>query len=143
MTNSMAMAKTVKGVSATMSAFLMLLASVSLVVGGMVIANIMLISVNEQKKEIGIRRAFGSRAQDIMHQFLAEVLMVTISGGICGAGLGAAIAMGMAMMQKMPAILSWEPLAIALLFSTVVGLLAGIQPARKAAAMDPVTAIRG
>jgi len=142
-TNSMAMAKTVKGVSSTMTTFLMLLASISLAVGGIVIANIMLISVNERKKEIGIRRAFGARAKDIMYQFLAEVLIVTISGGIGGTILGFAIAMGVASVQKMPAMISWEPLALAIVFSTVVGLLAGIQPARKAAAMDPVAAIRG
>jgi len=142
-TNSMAIAKTAKGVDKTMTTFLMLLASVSLAVGGIVIANIMLISVNERKKEIGIRRAFGARAKDIMHQFLAEVLIVTISGGIGGTILGFAISMGVASVQKMPAIISWEPLALAIVFSTLVGLLAGIQPARKAAAMDPVSAIRG
>jgi putative ABC transport system permease protein len=142
-TNSMAIAKTAKGVDKTMTTFLILLASVSLVVGGIVIANIMFISVNERKKEIGIRRAFGARAKDIMHQFLAEVLIVTITGGVGGTILGFAIAMGVAAVQKMPAIISWEPLALAIVFSTLVGLLAGIQPARKAAAMDPVSAIRG
>lgn len=142
-TNSMAMAKTVKGVSKIMTTFLLLLASVSLLVGGIVIANIMFISVNERKKEIGIRRAFGARARDIRQQFLGEALIVTLCGGLGGSFLGVAMAMAIAGLKKMPIMLSWEPFALAIVFSAAVGIVAGIQPARKAAAMDPVQAIRG
>lgn len=142
-TNTMAMAKTVTGVSKTMTTFLLLLASISLLVGGIVIANIMFISVNERKKEIGIRRAFGARARDIRQQFLGEALIVTLCGGICGSLLGVAMALTIAGLKKMPAMLSWEPFVLAIVFSAVVGIVAGIQPARKAAAMAPVTAIRG
>lgn len=142
-TNSMAMAKTVKGVSKTLTTFLLLLASVSLLVGGVVIANIMFISVNERKKEIGIRRAFGARAQDIRRQFLAEALIVTLGGGIGGTLLGVAASLAIASLKKMPAMLSWEPFVVAVVFSGAVGIIAGIQPARRAAAMDPVSAIKG
>jgi len=142
-TNSMAMAKTVKGVSKTLTTFLLLLASVSLLVGGVVIANIMFISVNERKKEIGIRRAFGARAQDIRRQFLAEALIVTLGGGIGGTLLGVAASLAIASLKKMPAMLSWEPFVVAVVFSGAVGIIAGIQPARKAAALNPVQAIRG
>jgi len=142
-TNSMAMAKTVKGVSKTLTTFLVLLALVSLGVGGIVIANIMFIAVNERKREIGIRRAFGARARDIRQQFLGEALIVTICGGFGGTLLGFAIAMAIAKVQKMPAMVSWEPLALGLVFATIVGVVAGLQPARKAAALDPVEAIRG
>ncbi len=142
-TNTMAMASTVKGVSKTLTTFLLLLASISLIVGGIVIANIMFISVNERKKEIGIRRAFGARAKDIRQQFLGEALIVTLCGGIGGTILGIAISLTIATVKKMPAMLSWEPFVLAIVFSTVVGVIAGIQPARKAAAMDPVLAIKG
>jgi len=142
-TNTMAMAKTMKGVSKTLTTFLLLLASVSLIVGGIVIANIMFISVNERKKEIGIRRAFGARAKDIRLQFLGEALIVTLCGGIGGTILGIAISLAIAFVKKMPAMLSWEPFALAIVFSTVVGIAAGLQPAKKAAAMDPVLAIKG
>ena len=142
-TNSMAVAGTVKGVSKTMATFLLLLASISLVVGGLVIANIMLISVNERKKEIGIRRAFGAKARDIRQQFLGEALIVTLCGGIGGTFLGAAVSLAIAGIKKMPAVLSWEPFVLAIIFSAVVGIVAGLQPARKAAGMDPVNAIKG
>lgn len=142
-TNSMAVAGTVKGVSKTLTTFLLFLATISLVVGGIVIANIMFISVNERKKEIGIRRAFGARAKDIRQQFLGEALIVTLCGGIGGTVLGIIISLTIAAVKKMPAMLSWEPFVLAIVFSTVVGVIAGIQPARKAAAMDPVDAIKG
>jgi putative ABC transport system permease protein len=142
-TNSMAVANTVKGVSKTLTTFLLLLASVSLIVGGIVIANIMFISVNERKKEIGIRRAFGARAKDIRQQFLGEALIVSLCGGIGGALIGIAVTFAIALIKKMPAMLSWQPFALAILFSTVVGVIAGSQPARKAAAMEPVEAIKG
>lgn len=142
-TDSQAMAKTMTGLSKTLTTFLMLLALVSLGVGGIVIANIMFISVNERKKEIGIRRAFGARAKDIRSQFLAEAVMVTVLGGMVGGLLGVGIAKGIALMKGMPGMLSWEALVVALLFSTLVGVVAGLQPAKRAAALDPVQAIRG
>ncbi|TAN41652.1 MAG: FtsX-like permease family protein [Nitrospirae bacterium] len=142
-TSTEAMAKTVKGVSKTLTTFLMLLSLISLGVGGIVIANIMFISVNERKKEIGIRRAFGARAKDIMNQFLCEALIVTLLGGIAGTLLGIGITKGIAVLKKMPAMISWEPFVLAVLFSTIVGIAAGLQPAKRAAAMDPVQAIKG
>ena len=142
-TNTMSMANMAKGVSKTLGTFLALLSLVSLAVGGIVIANIMFISVNERKKEIGIRRAFGATAGDIKKQFLGEALFVTIAGGIVGTLLGVMISMGMAAVRKMPVVLSWEPFALAIVFSTLVGVMAGLQPAKRAAAMDPVDAIRG
>lgn len=141
-TNTMAMAKTVKGVSKTLTTFLLLLSLVSLGVGGIVIANIMFISVNERKKEIGIRRAFGARAKDIMNQFLGEALIVTLVGGIAGTLLGVGISKGIAILKKMPAMVSWEPFVLAIVFSTIVGVIAGLQPAKRAATMDPVKAIK-
>jgi putative ABC transport system permease protein len=142
-TNTMSMANMAKGVSKTLGTFLGLLSLISLAVGGIVIANIMFISVNERKKEIGIRRAFGATAGDIKKQFLGEALFVTIGGGIVGTVLGIIVSQGLAAIKKMPVVLSWEPFALAIIFSTIVGLIAGLQPAKRAAAMDPVDAIRG
>ncbi|MBI5103258.1 MAG: ABC transporter permease [Nitrospirae bacterium] len=142
-TNTMSMANMAKGVSRTLGTFLALLSLISLGVGGIVIANIMFISVNERKKEIGIRRAFGATAGDIKKQFLGEALFVTIGGGIAGAVMGLIISEGLAVIKRMPVVLSWEPFALAIMFSTIVGLIAGLQPARRAAAMDPVDAIKG
>lgn len=142
-TNTMSMARMAKGVSKTLGTFLALLSLISLAVGGIVIANIMFISVNERKKEIGIRRAFGATAGDIKKQFLGEALFVTICGGLVGTLTGLIISGGLASLKKMPVVLSWEPFVLAMVFSTIVGLLAGLQPAKRAAAMDPVDAVRG
>lgn len=141
--NTMSMAMMASGVAKTLGTFLGLLSLVSLVVGGIVIANIMFVSVGERKKEIGIRRAFGATARDIRRQFLGEALFVTISGGVVGTLLGVVLSIGFAQMKKMPTVISWEPFVLALVFSGLVGVLAGLQPARRAAALDPVEAIRG
>ncbi|MHB8882156.1 MAG: ABC transporter permease [Thermodesulfovibrionales bacterium] len=141
-TNTMSMADMAKGVSKTLGTFLGLLSLISLVVGGIVIANIMFISVNERKKEIGIRRAFGATARDIMKQFLGEALLVTVSGGILGTLLGILLSFGISKVRNMPAIVSWEPFVLAIIFSTLVGVASGIQPAKRAARLDPVEAIR-
>lgn len=141
--NSIAIAKAVKGVSQTLVILLGLLSLVALLIGGIVITNIMFISVNERRKEIGIRRAFGARARDIMNQFLGEALIVTVSGGIIGTILGIAMSKGIALVKKMPVTISWEPFIIAIVFSMLVGVLSGLQPAKRAASLDPVEAIRG
>ena len=142
-TNTTSMAQMAKGVSKTLETFLGLLSLISLGVGGIVIANIMFVSVNERRMEIGIRRAFGARAKDIMNQFLAEALIVTLIGGVAGTILGVGISKGIAILKKMPAMISWEPFVLAIVFSTIVGVMAGLQPAKRAASMDPVDAVRG
>lgn len=141
-TNTMSMANMSKGVAKTLGTFLGLLSLISLGVGGIVIANIMFISVSERKMEIGIRRAFGARAKDIMNQFLCEAVIVTLAGGIIGTILGSGISEALAILRKIPAVISWEPFALAIVFSSIVGIIAGLQPAKRAAKMDPVTAIR-
>lgn len=141
--NTMSMAMMASGVAKTLTTFLGLLSLVSLVVGGVVIANIMFVSVGERRREIGIRRAFGATAADIRRQFLGEALLVTTAGGVAGTLVGILLSLGFARVKNMPAVISWEPFALALVFSGVVGVLAGLQPARRAAALDPVEAIRG
>jgi len=135
-------ARMARGTSRTLSILLIALAGLSLIVGGVVLMNILLISVGERKKEIGLRRAVGATRGDILAQFLIESLTVTCSGMVLGSGLGAAITLILKHATKIPVVLSWEPFALALVFALLVGTFFGVQPARKAAALDPVKTLR-
>jgi putative ABC transport system permease protein len=137
-----AVGKMARGTSSTLSALLMALAGLSLLVGGVVLMNILLISVGERTKEIGLRRATGATQGDILCQFLTESMIVTFLGTLLGCGLGAGVSMIVARTTGMPMVLSWEPFALAALFALLVGTFFGIQPARKAAALNPVEALR-
>ena len=134
--------KMIKGVSGTLHIFLLLIAGLSLIVGGIVIMNIMLISVSERKKEIGLRKAVGARSKDILLQFVLESLAVTLTGGIFGFIVGILGIKIMELATGTPAVISWEALALAFGFSFIVGIIFGVQPARKAAKLDPVEALR-
>lgn len=137
--------KMAKGMMGTMNLFLGLVSLISLLVGGIVVMNIMLISVGERVKEIGLRRAVGAKKQDIKNQFLMESSLVTLLGGIIGVVVGLIVSLILPALSngKMPAMLSWEPLALGFVFSVLVGIIAGLHPARKAAEMDPVNALKG
>jgi len=132
----------VEELQGTFNLFLVLVAAIALVVGGVVVANIMLLSVNERRREIGVRRAVGAKARDIRLQFLLEAAGVTLIGGIGGLLLGALVSAALASWSETPALLTWHVLAAGLLFSSVVGITAGLHPARKAADMTPVEALR-
>jgi len=136
--------KMAKGMMGTLNLFLGLVSLISLVVGGIVVMNIMLISVGERVKEIGLRRAVGARKKDIKNQFLIESSLITLMGGIIGVIVGLIVAVLIPIMSKgkMPAIPSWEPFVLGFIFSVLVGILAGIHPAKKAAEMDPVVALK-
>jgi putative ABC transport system permease protein len=128
--------------SATFSLFLMLVSGISLVVSAIVIANIMFIAVNERRAEIGLRRAVGARKRDILAQFLLEAVCVAAEGGFLGIVLGL---MGLKLLSgymKLPADIMWQPIVVGLASAIVVGLLAGIQPAKKAANSHPIEALR-
>jgi putative ABC transport system permease protein len=114
----------------------------SLLVGGIVLMNILLISVGERTKEIGLRRAMGATRRDVFMQFLTESLAVTISGMVLGSVLGWAVNIVLARVSALPVVISWEPFALALGFALVVGLFFGVQPARRAARLKPVEALR-
>ncbi len=135
-------AKTARGISGTFSFLLTALAALSLIVGGIVLMNILLISVSERVKEIGLRRALGATQSDIFQQFLAESLAITLLGMILGCALGWSVSMLVGMFTKVPVLISWEPFALAVVFSLLVGLFFGIQPARRAARLKPVEALR-
>jgi putative ABC transport system permease protein len=129
-------------ISSSFTLFLVLVSAVSLIVGAIVIANIMFIGVNERRTEIGIRRAVGARKQDILIQFLIESLFVAVGGGIIGIVVGLLGLKGLSLFMKMPSTLMWQPIVLALVSALLVGLLAGIQPARKAAGLNPVEALK-
>ncbi len=119
-----------------------MISAISAVVGGIVIMNIMLVSVTERTKEIGVRRACGARQRDILRQFLAEALLQCLMGG----GIGIAIGFGAAVLLKtltsFPADVKTWVAVTGLFFASVIGLFFGIYPAMKAARLDPVTALR-
>lgn len=128
--------------SMTFSLFLVLVTGISLIVGAIVIANIMFIAVNERTAEIGIRRAVGARQRDILVQFLMEAVSGASIGGILGIILGLIGLKALSGFMKLPTALMWEPIVLALLSAIVVGLIAGIQPAKRAANLNPIDALR-
>jgi len=134
--------KMAEKVSGTFNIFLALVAAISLIAGGVVVANIMLISVNERRKEIGLRKAVGAQRKDIMLQFLYEATAVTLTGGVIGIALGAIGAKILEAITQMPTSISWESVALGVLFSSLVGIVAGLQPAKRAAALQPIEALR-
>jgi putative ABC transport system permease protein len=118
------------------------LASISLIVGGVVIMNIMLVSVTERTREIGIRKALGARRGDVMQQFLIESSTLSLVGGTIGVALGIAVAKTVTIMIGMPSdVKAWTVLA-GLLMAGAVGVFFGVYPARQAAKLDPITALR-
>ncbi|MHB1191457.1 MAG: ABC transporter permease [Longimicrobiales bacterium] len=132
----------VEEMQGTFNLFLIVVAAIALVVGGVVVANIMLLSVGERRKEIGLRLALGAKAKDIRRQFLVESALVTFLGGVAGILLGLVVNLVLERVTDTPAVLTWHVLAVGVVFSTAVGVLAGLHPARTAAAMTPVDALR-
>jgi len=118
------------------------IASISLIVGGIVVMNIMLVSVTERTREIGIRKATGARRHDILTQFLVESSTLALIGGMIGVLLGASIALAVSRFTPLPASIKWWAVVLGLTVSTTVGLFFGIYPARKAANLDPIVALR-
>ncbi len=131
-----------RGTSRTLNALLIALAALSLLVGGVVLMNILLISVAERTKEIGLRRAVGATRRDIFMQFLVESLSVSFLGMVLGCMLGWGISVALASLRVMPMLVTWEPFAVSAAFALAVGTLFGVQPARRAAKLDPVEALR-
>ena len=136
------MLETAKETSNTMALFLGLIASVSLLVGGIGIMNIMLVSVTERTKEIGIRMAIGAKAMDIRIQFLVEALLLSLSGGILGVLIGIIGAKLASVMSDMSVVISATPILISFGFSGLIGVVFGYYPAYKASLLNPIDALR-
>ena len=132
----------VSKITGTLTAFLAAIAAVSLLVGGIGIMNIMLVSVTERTREIGIRLAIGARARDVLLQFLIEAAVISGLGGIVGIVVGLGGAAGIAALLKLPFIFQPAIVVIAVLFSAGVGVAFGYFPARHAARLDPIEALR-
>ncbi len=134
---------TVNSIMSMMTGVLLAIASIALVVGGIGIANIMLVSVRERTREIGVRRAVGATKNTILFQFLVEAVVIATLGGLIGLGLGAVIiAVARVAVPGLPVQLSPWIVFTALGFSGLVGVLSGVMPARSAAKLDPVEALR-
>jgi putative ABC transport system permease protein len=141
-TNQADIINTLSNVLSLLTVMIVAIAGISLVVGGIGIANIMLVSVVERTREIGIRKAVGANDSAILSQFLAESVVVSTVGGLIGIGLGIAIALAAATIFKFPFVVAlWSAIA-SFGLSFVVGLVAGVIPARNAARLDPITALR-
>ena len=128
--------------SETMSILLASIAAISLLVGGIGIMNIMLVSVTERTREIGLRKAVGARRCVILSQFLAETLVVSLIGGLAGIALGWILTTLMSSLAGWTASVSLDAVLLAFVFSAGIGILFGIYPARKAAALHPIDALR-
>ncbi len=126
----------------TMTILLGAIAGVSLLVGGIGIMNIMLVSVTERTREIGVRMAVGARGSDILLQFLVEAVVLSVGGGLIGIGLGVGIAQIVSAKVGWNTLVSPESVVLAFAFSAVIGIFFGFYPARKAAGLDPIEALR-
>ncbi len=131
---------TANSITGTLTLVLGGIGGISLVVGGIGIMNIMLVSVTERTREIGVRKALGARKRDILLQFMIEALVLCTAGGVLGLGMGAA--WGMHKLAEWNTAISPGSVAIALIFSSGVGLFFGLWPARRAASLDPIVSLR-
>ncbi len=134
--------ETMASTTRTMSWLLGSIAVISLLVGGIGIMNIMLVSVTERTREIGLRKAIGARARDIMTQFVIEAMVMSVSGGLIGIAIGIGIAAALSYAAGWATKVSFSAVALATLFSIGVGMVFGIWPARKASQLNPIEALR-
>ncbi len=136
------MSGTLNRAGTTMTALLASIAAISLVVGGIGIMNIMLVSVTERTKEIGLRLAMGARRKDVMVQFLVEAVVLSLLGGIVGIGAGIGAARGLTALMSWPTYVSPQAIVVAFAISALIGVAFGYYPARRASKLDPIVALR-
>jgi putative ABC transport system permease protein len=122
--------------------FLPIVAGVALLIGGIVVANLMIMGVNERRSEIGLRKAVGAREKDIRLQFLLESSLVTVVGGVIALLVAAAALTFIARTMELPGVMPWEAATLGMGAAILVGLAAGVVPARRAAALESVATLR-
>jgi putative ABC transport system permease protein len=140
--NVQQLVRTADQITKILTSIIGLVAGISLLVGGIGIMNIMLVSVTERTREIGLRKALGAKERDILIQFLLEAIVISLIGGLVGIALGSGSALLTANVLKWPPILSGWAIALAVSFSVAVGLFFGYYPALKAAKLEPMAALR-
>ena len=140
--NMAAIMETMMATANSITILLGCIAAISLLVGGIGIMNIMLVSVTERTREIGIRKALGATYHNILLQFLIEAMVIGIVGGMLGVALGIGASFGISYFAEWNTVISWWSIVIAVVFSVGIGLFFGIYPARKAALLDPIDALR-
>ncbi len=140
--NQNELAEAANSTTRVMTLLLAAIASISLLVGGIGIMNIMLVSVTERTREIGIRMAIGARGSDVMTQFLVESVVISVLGGLIGVALGLAGAALVRMFTDISAVTPPEAIVLAVGFSAAIGIFFGFYPARQAAALNPIQALR-
>ncbi|NUP03269.1 MAG: FtsX-like permease family protein [Nonomuraea sp.] len=133
---------TIGNVLGMLTGVLAAIAGISLLVGGVGVSNIMLVSVRERTREIGLRKALGARQSDILAQFLIEAVLLTTIGGLIGIALGVGGALAIKTFTEVPASITWWSIALAFGVSAAVGVFFGVAPARRAGRLDPVVALR-
>jgi putative ABC transport system permease protein len=136
------LASTLSGTTRTLTALLAAIAAVSLLVGGIGIMNIMLVSVTERTREIGIRLAIGALERDVLTQFLVEAVVLSAFGGVIGVSFALIVSSLGARALGLPWVLDMKIVLLALLFSAGVGVVFGFFPARRAASLNPIDALR-
>ena len=141
-TNQADIVSTLSNVVGLFTIMVVAIAAISLIVGGIGIANIMLVSVVERTREIGVRKAIGATNAAILNQFLTEAAIIAIIGGVIGIGLGVAIGFVASLLFKFPFVVSLWSIVLGFGLSFAIGLIAGVIPARNAARLDPIAALR-
>ena len=141
-TNVLELAAQIQSSSATMNTQLIWIASISLLVGGIGVMNIMLVSVTERTSEIGLKKAIGAKKRSILTQFLTEAAVLTLLGGLIGVAGGIALAYIISAVSAVPVAISGVSILVGVVFSTLIGIIFGLLPSVKAANMNPIDALR-